>query len=205
MLQNSLAHFGDLSGIVFNETSQTLVGGHQRGEVAHVMGVSDVTIERTYDPPTKTGTVSEGYIVLNGERHAFRGVRWDGKTEKAANIAANKGAGEFEFAALSQIMHDLNDANFELDLTMFDQTDRGGLLESKAFDSSAVDWDEALDKVPSGEQAGIKTMTFTLTGDQQQIVTQALDSMKKMGPFIDTGNENANGNALARLAEMYRG
>lgn len=139
MLQDSLAHFGDLSGIVFNETSQTLVGGHQRGEVAHVMGVSDVTIERTYDPPTKTGTVSEGYIMLNGERHAFRGVRWDERKEKAANIAANKGAGEFDIPALADLMRDLRDFDINLDLTMFDVAEREGLLSSGTFEPTEED------------------------------------------------------------------
>lgn len=128
MLRKSLEHFGDLSGVIYNETSGQLVGGHQRTEVAHVLGASDIAIEKTYDPPTPRGTTAEGYIELAGERHAFRRVRWDEATEKAANIAANKGAGLFDMPALSEMMEDLKAEDIDLDLTMFNLPEREELL-----------------------------------------------------------------------------
>lgn len=205
MLQKSLEHFGDLSGIVFNETSQTLVGGHQRSEIAQALGVTDIVIERRYDPPTKTGTVAEGYLMFNGERHSVRSVRWDDSTEKAANIAANKGAGEFDSEALAAIMADLKTAGVDLELTMFELEEQNKLFDMTDFTPQDVDWDEALDAVPAGEQSGIKTVTFTLSADQHATVMLALDAVKKLGPFVNTGNDNSNGNALARLAELHNG
>jgi hypothetical protein len=46
-------------------------------------------------------------------------------------------------------------------------------------------------------------MTFILSNDQAEEVKAAIDSAKAMGPFIDTGNDNGNGNALARIVETF--
>lgn len=49
----------------------------------------------------------------------------------------------------------------------------------------------------------IQQMTFTLHDNQAETVKQAIEKSKKMGEFWDTGNENSNGNALARICEMF--
>ena len=59
--------------------------------------------------------------------------------------------------------------------------------------------------LPSGDREPIQQMTFTLTDEQAADVKSAMESAKKDGPFVDTGNENSNGNALARVVEAYLG
>lgn len=125
-LKKALAEFGDLGGFVFNRTTKMLVGGHQR---AKIFGKdAEVVIEKTYKKPTKTGTVAEGFVELDGERFKYREVVWDEIKEKAANIAANKGGGEWDMPQLSEWLRDIDSYGFDLDLTMFDETDRGDLL-----------------------------------------------------------------------------
>jgi hypothetical protein len=199
MLAASLKRFGDLGGVVFNTVSNQLVGGHQRVDV---MDGATINITKTHDKPDSQGTVAEGYIETINGRHAYREVAWDADTEKAANLAANKGAGEFDISEVANWLKDLEVADYELDLTMFDSAERELWAGKPAADS---DWDDALSKVPSGEQGDIKTVTFTLTTEQHAVVMQRLDAMKALGPFVDTGNANNNGNALARLAELYSG
>jgi hypothetical protein len=48
-------------------------------------------------------------------------------------------------------------------------------------------------------------MNFTLHDEQAATIRQALEAAKDLGPFVDTGNENSNGNALARICEMWLG
>ena len=68
------------------------------------------------------------------------------------------------------------------------------------------EWGAALGGLPSGEKAPFQQMTFTLSDAQTEIVRSALSAAKKHGgEFAGTGNENSNGNALARLAEVYLG
>ena len=46
-------------------------------------------------------------------------------------------------------------------------------------------------------------MAFTLHDDQALTVQEALTKAKAMGNFEDSLNDNSNGNALARVAELF--
>ena len=68
----------------------------------------------------------------------------------------------------------------------------------------AIDIDTEDDfSLPDGDKGEIETSTFTLHRDQNETVKQAIDESKRMGDFGDTGNENSNGNALARICELW--
>lgn len=123
MLKKALAEFGDLSGIVYNRKSKQLVGGHQRRKL--IDDKTPIVITAKHSKPTKVGTVAEGYIEVKGERFAYREVYWPAAKEKAANIAANKGAGSWDMPQLAEWMKELNsfDVDFDLNLTMFDAKD----------------------------------------------------------------------------------
>ncbi len=84
-LKKSLQEFGDLSGIVFNVRTQTLIGGHQRNKAL------DPSWPIIKEPQTDaTGTVAAGYIETPHGRFVYREVDWPETKEKMANIAANK-------------------------------------------------------------------------------------------------------------------
>lgn len=151
MLKKSLTEFGDLSGIVFNRQTKHLVGGHQRKE--SLPPDSKIVIDKKYSKPTKTGTIAEGYIFVGNEKFSFREVSWDKSKEKAANIAANKGAGEWDFAQLGEWMRELDGELFDLDLTMFDELERTGFLE-EPNKKGLCDEDEIPEKVPAKTKLG---------------------------------------------------
>jgi len=46
-------------------------------------------------------------------------------------------------------------------------------------------------------------MAFILHDSQAEQVLAAMDAAKQMGKFIDSPNENGNGNALARICETF--
>ena len=105
-LAKAIKEFGSLDGFVFNKKTKTLVSGHQRQKI----GGDDalITITKKYSKPTKTGTVAEGYTIINGEKFPYREVYWSDAKEKAANIAANKGAGAWDLPQLSEWIKELN-------------------------------------------------------------------------------------------------
>lgn len=116
-LKKSYAEFGFLGGVVNNVTTKHLVAGHQT--IKTIDAATDITIEKKYKKPTKQGTVAEGFILLpNGEKITYREVAWDKTKEKAATIAANNNAGEWNHELLGDWMKDLSKAKFDLDLTM---------------------------------------------------------------------------------------
>ena len=58
--------------------------------------------------------------------------------------------------------------------------------------------------LPDGDKAPFVQMTFTLHDEQVEEVKAAMDVAKSLGAY-DSPNENSNGNALARICEMFLG
>lgn len=116
MLKNALEEFGDLGGIVYNRRTDRLIGGHQRCKV--LPKDAPIEITKTYDQPTRTGTVSEGYIVIDGERFSYREVDWDETKEKAANIAANAHSGDWEIEKLEEVLKDIANSDIKIDIEL---------------------------------------------------------------------------------------
>lgn len=79
----------------------------------------------------------------------------------------------------------------------------GDELDQLANMPSADDWGASLGVLPEGDRAPFQQMTFTVSDEQAEQVKAALAEAKKAGPFVETGNENSNGNALARICETY--
>lgn len=158
-LKKALLEFGDLSGIVYNRTTKQLVGGHQR--LKSFDADAPITITRKFNKATRTGTVAEGYVELRGERFSYREVSWDKHREMAANLAANKGAGEWDLPQVGEWLKELGsfDVDFDVSLTMFDEEelkDFGMIIVSEHTRTGAtgVDEDEIPEKPPARTRPG---------------------------------------------------
>lgn len=125
-LKKALEEFGDLGGIVFNKRTQRLVGGHMRVEAFKSMNPRALLF--TKDEKTNS---AHGFVEMNEELFAYREVDWPEEREMAANIAANKGAGEWDHDGLVEMLHDLDAANFDLGLTMHSESEIESLMGLK--------------------------------------------------------------------------
>lgn len=123
MLNDAMKEFGDLGGIVFNVKTGRLVGGHQR--VKNLDPAWPILKEATTD---ETGTVAHGFIDTPHGRFTYREVAWTELKEKAANIAANKHGGEFDDDILTQLLQELHDTGYDMDLTGFDSKELEEML-----------------------------------------------------------------------------
>lgn len=123
LLDKTLHEFGDLSGIVYNVATNTLVGGHQRIKNFNSNSVIDKTpfID-------EVGTVAIGYINTEIGKFSYREVNWSLEKEKAANVAANKSGGEWDFTKLKDLMEDLDTGELDLELTGFDTQEIENLM-----------------------------------------------------------------------------
>lgn len=92
-LQNDLEELGDLSGIVHDLNSNEIIGGNQRSKI---FAECIPTITKTFDKPTKAGTVALGTVEYQKEEYAYRQVRWTEKQCEKANIVANKAGGDWD-------------------------------------------------------------------------------------------------------------
>jgi ParB-like chromosome segregation protein Spo0J len=92
---------------------------------------------------------------------------------------------------------DLKDEGADLSLTGFSDDELARLV---------IDAEETgMPDLASGDREPLQQMAFMLHDDQAETVRAALDVAKQMGAFVDTGNENSNGNALARVCELFLG
>lgn len=87
--------------------------------------------------------------------------------------------------------------------TGYDGDDVDALLAALAIPGGDM-WASALDGLPDEDRAPFQQMTFTLHDEQAEQVKRAIEAAKDLGPF-DSPNENSNGNALARICEVFVG
>jgi len=116
MLGKAMREFGDLSGIIFNRQTGSLIGGHQR--IKHLKPEWEIVKKNCED---ELGTVAQGFIKTPFGDWVYREVDWPEKKERAANVAANKHGGDFDFPMLDGILSDLED--IDLGLTGFSEED----------------------------------------------------------------------------------
>jgi hypothetical protein len=124
-LKKSFEEFGDLSGIVYNTRTQTLIGGHQR---IKNLDPSWKIVKNPQDDPT--GTTADGYVETPHGRLTYREVDWPEIKEKQANIAANKHGGEFDDELLAKLLNEIKTEDTLLDFSLigFDDDEIADLL-----------------------------------------------------------------------------
>jgi hypothetical protein len=75
--------------------------------------------------------------------------------------------------------------------------------EWREIETAEMSEDEAFAKLPAADRAPFQQMTFTLHDSQAEQVKEAVRIAKAAGAFVDSENENSNGNALSRICETY--
>lgn len=218
LLDKSLKEFGDLSGIIFNQKTKQLVGGHQRTKL--ISKSTPIVIEKKYSKPTRTGTVAEGYIVIADEKHRYREVVWSLSKEKAANIAANKGAGEWDFPQLGEWMQDLEKDGIDLDLTLFDEGEREKLLKKEIAAVEGEDevpevkesitkpgdlWQLGKHRMMCGDSTNIQHVEQLMAGEKADMVfTDPPYGMKLDADFSRAGGPNFGNHSKGAYGGKYK-
>lgn len=171
----SIREFG-FNNPVLIDAESGIIAGHGRVLAAHKLGLPNVPCLRLGH---LTETQKRAYIIADNRLAELSG--WD-----------------TELLALE--IEDLRLEDVDLDLIGFD----AGALEAMFDDGFAGDVEESeMPELPEGDRAPFQQMTFTLHDEQAEQVNRAIKQAKGIGPFIDSPNENSNGNALARICETY--
>lgn len=107
----------------------------------------------------------------------------------ALNAGWDDEALRVEFAQLS-------DDGFDLEITGFSLDEIGALQFGEAVEIE-------MPNLKSGDKEPFQQVAFTLHDEQVESVKTALELSKSMGEFFDSLNSNSNGNAIARICEMF--
>lgn len=141
-LEKSLGTFGDLSGVVFNNSvkSGVLISGHQR--LSSIKGwKTRVDVKEFVDAH---GTTGIGYIYATSPKGKeiqipLRVVNWpDRKAEFAANIAANSHGGEFDNKKLAVLVEKLDMTKIPAAILGLDALQLRGLQQRLAKDGEVL-------------------------------------------------------------------
>lgn len=106
---------------------------------------------------------------------------------------------EWDIPVLKELLLELEQSTFDMTGTGFTSEDIEELISQYEVDGIGMP------DIPDGDKDPIQQMAFSLTSDQADTVLEAIEKAKGMGEFSDTGNGNSNGNALARICEMFIG
>jgi len=101
-MKRSIDEFDCVEPLVWNKRIRRLVGGHQRLKILKEKGID----------------VFEVSV-----------VDLDEKRERALNVALNKIQGDWDFTKLADLMVELDDGEFDLELTGFDTEEIQGIME----------------------------------------------------------------------------
>lgn len=123
----------------------------------------------------------------------------DDPRAKRLGIAANRVA-ELNLGWDADVLADLAQEDGILD-GLFYEDELDALLATIGDEQ----WAAAMGALPDGDKAPFEQMTFTLSTEQAQTIRAAMEKARRMGAFVDTGNENGNGNAIARVCEVFLG
>ena len=172
-LQESIKEFSDLSSIVFNKTTNTLVSGHQRLKALQEL-YPNLQTEKTDDPNILNLVFLNDSNVKINTGFKIRIVEWSKEKQKAGNIIANdeRISGDWHHDKLANIFetYDLEEFNtrFELPeiLNSIDFTDESS--NSTSNDSS---------KQP--DDPNIKTIIIKCSAEQLKSLLKELDILNK--------------------------
>ena len=92
-IKRSIEEFGYVEPIIYNVTTGTIVGGHQRLKVLKELGYTDIAVVEIEETPER---------------------------EKALNLALNKIEGEWDMAALKDLLQELDTGELDMDMTGFE-------------------------------------------------------------------------------------
>ncbi len=183
-LDQSMKEFGDLGCIIENETTGRLLSGNQRTTVGSKYPDSTVVIETVYENPTATGTIAEGYVLINGERYKYRKVRWDELFEITARIASNALHANWDEQLLAQ---DVNKVITNGDDAL------SALMGLKQSDILSLKDGGSLGEKPDGE----------LVAKPKEVRYTSADILANAARFC-TGENAAYYNVLAQFVEFIK-
>lgn len=173
-IKRSIEEFGLVEPLVWNKRSGNLVGGHQRFKVQLEMGKEEVPVSV---------------------------VDLDEYSEKALNLALNKVAGEWDMPKLQELLQEMDESGFDMDLIGFDKAELDELMEEYFPESrgpaAPIEYETEFKLEPEIiEEIMEKEVFITFSGGKDSSVATFLmiPILRELGKefelvFVDTGVE----------------
>jgi ParB-like chromosome segregation protein Spo0J len=172
---DSIKRFGFGAPLIARRENGEIIAGHTRLKAAIKLGLAEVPVR---------------YLDLSeAEAHAL--ALADNRVGELA---------DWDAGALSDVLRELEADSVSLDALGWDEASLRAIIDAEL--PTDDEWGKGMDGLPDADRQPFQQMTFTVHDGQADEFKRALAAAKGMGAF-DGPNENSNGNALARMAEMF--
>ena len=153
-IKRSIEEFGYVEPIIYNVTTNTIVGGHQRVKVLKALGYTEIDVVE---------------IEESEER------------EKALNIALNKVEGEWDMSSLKDLLQELDTGELDMDLTGFEEWELEQLFTQYHVDDDIPDELEMETESDDGESTQKNILTFdgkkiAMTDEELELLNSRYDT-----------------------------
>lgn len=173
-LRGSLDTLGIIAPVIVNKRTGYCIDGHARIEEA-------LTQDDTQAIPVV-------YVDLSEAEEAQALANYDFITYLA----------EYDNDNLSALLADVQTDDERVMATLTALSENVGVIMV-----SDDDWGDAFGLVADSDRAPFQQKTFTLHDSQAETIDEAIKLANSLGSYIDSPNENSNGNALARICETF--
>jgi len=128
-LKNSIEKFGYVEPIIYNKRTGHIVGGNQRYQILKDKGIKEIEVVEIDLPE---------------------------QDEKALNIALNKISGDWDFPKLNELILDLEEQDYDIELTGFDADELNDIFDDlKEAEEDDFDVEDAITEEPKSKYGDI--------------------------------------------------
>jgi ParB-like chromosome segregation protein Spo0J len=187
----SIEAFGFVAPVVIWGSQSRIIAGH--GRIAAALGIMRADPARLLAPDAPgPGVVPVRVVEFSSEAQAAAYALADNRLTEMEPMQA---------VDVAEVLRQIQEDGGDLSIPGWTDSEIAAMLDASL--PGADDWGDALRQLPTEDRAPIRVVSFTLHDEQAETVQRAVDRAKGMGDFVDTGNENSNGNAIARVCEMF--
>jgi ParB-like chromosome segregation protein Spo0J len=189
-IATSIKRHGFTAPILVWGSKRRIVAGHGRYRGAQLLLRQDPGALLALDAP------APGQVLI-------REIEFASESEAAAYALADNRlteANPMHAPDVAEILRQIEEEVGRVEVAGYSEADIEAILAALP---TADEWADGMAKLPTEDREPIQAMTFTLHDEQAATVKRAMEAAKALGPFVDTGNENSNGNALARICETF--
>lgn len=173
-LRGSLETIGNIGVIIENRNSGYVIDGHARIEEALFVDENQEL----------------AYVLVDLAPHE--------EAQALASYDFITYLAEYERDNLDSLLRDIQTDDERVMATLSELAENTG-LELVSNDT----WSDAFGLVPDSDRSPFQQKTFTLHDSQAEVIDRAIKLAHSLGDYVDSLNENSNGNAIARICETF--
>lgn len=193
-LRMSISEYGLVDPIIINLKNMTIIGGHQRYDIL----LEDYTADKSYEELNLIRLGDIGWVFCEDDLDIS-----DEAHEKGLNLVLNRVTGEWDNEKLNIVFKDLDELNFDFDLTGFNSYDEevhfSDLLNKVEF----TDGNSTRDGVVTNTSDSVDVSDDNMSTDDVDSVIDTYETGNVTDEIVNTTTDNTANNTNNTKPSYY--